>query len=354
MNNQATIKDVARLAGVSIGTVDRVLHKRGRVSSANQAAVERAVASLNYHPSQVARALSIRRQNLKIGVSCPFVEQEFWTDACNGINHAAQQQQKFGIEVILDKYSSYDIAAQKQSLDRLLAMNVQGLMLTAVQDVDQMLNATIPADTPFCTVIDDCPASRRLFHVGPNDYAMGQVIAKQALLYRPENLHAAVIAPNSSMAGTTKRLSGFRDKFAEEHRENALLTICNIEGQTEKLSYENVYDKTLELIQTYPSLNTIYVTNGLTQWTAAAVMAAKKQSEIYVFGHEYTSMTREFIEAGPIIATVFQKPAYQWELAIQMFCEYLIGDRTITEQYINTECALITRETLPLVQFNQF
>ena len=90
MSNQPTIRDVARLAGVSIGTVDRVLHNRGRVSAANQAAVERAVESLRYRPSQVARALSIRRQNLKIGVSCPFVEQDFWTDACQGIEHVTE------------------------------------------------------------------------------------------------------------------------------------------------------------------------------------------------------------------------------------------------------------------------
>ena len=57
MATQTTIKDVARESGVSIGTVDRVLHNRGRVAPEKQQAVLEAVQRLNYKPSQVARAL---------------------------------------------------------------------------------------------------------------------------------------------------------------------------------------------------------------------------------------------------------------------------------------------------------
>lgn len=309
--------------------------------------------SLHYRPSQVARALSIRRQNLKIGVSCPFVEQDFWIDACRGIEQATQTLQKFGVEVILDKYPSYEGKAQMQSIQRLLSQNVQGLVMTPARDSSRILNEVIPDNIPFCTVVDDCPQSRRLFHVGPNDYVAGRALAKQAMLYRPNHLKAAIIAPNLNLEGTIQRVAGFQDKFKEEHMEDALLCICAIDGQTEKLSYQNIYDKTIELIQTYPKLNAIYVTNGLTQWAAAAVIAAGKQKEIYVFGHEYTNMTKEFLESDPITAIIYQKPASQWHLAIHLLYEYLLGEREAPENNINTECLLITKETLPLVQIEQ-
>lgn len=353
MSNQPTIKDVARLAGVSIGTVDRVLHNRGRVSATNQAAVEKAIKALHYQPSQVARALSIRRQNLKIGVSFPFVEQDFWTDASLGIEYATSQLKKFGIEVIVDKYSSYEPEALHNSVKRLLSRNVDGLAMTPAHNNDPMLDQIIPESIPFCTVIDSCPHSRQLFHVGPNDYAMGEAMAKLAILYRQPNLKVVVIAPNANMEGMIQRISGFRSKLEKENQSDALLTICPIDGQTEKMSYENIYDKTIELIQAYPSLNAIYITNGLTQWAAAAVIAAGAQSNVYVFGHEYTSMTKEFVENGPIIASIYQKPAYQWNIAIQTLYEYLIGDIPVPEPNINTECLIITKETLPLVQIGK-
>lgn len=139
----------------------------------------------------------------------------------------------------------------------------------------------------------------------------------------------------------------------QEQKKHTLLAICEIEGQTEKLSYENIYEKTLELMETYPDLNAIYVTNGLTQWAAAAVIAAGKQNRVYVFGHEYTNMTREFLESGLITAILYQKPADQWELAIQLLYEFLMEERSAPPSYINTECSIITKEMLPLIQIGQ-
>ena len=349
MSSQPTIKDVARLAGVSIGTVDRVLHNRGRVSPANQAAVNRAIETLHYHPSQVARALSIQKKNFKIGVSCPFVEEYFWTDAKSGVLTAAAQLEKFGVEVILDHYSSYAADDQRHSIERLLSRGVNALAMTPARDSVELLNTLIPEDIVFCTVIDDCPDSRRLFHVGPDDYAMGQTLARLAMLYRPAGLHCAVIAPNMHLEGTVKRLAGFQDRLKEENQADSLLEICPIEGFTEKQSYDNIYEKTLSLASVYPQLNAIYVTNGLTQWAASALLKIKKQTEIQVFGHEYTSMTEDFVLSGAITATVYQKPAQQWHQAITLLSEYLMQEREAPTGNIYTECAIITRESLPLL-----
>ena len=349
MSSQPTIKDVARLAGVSIGTVDRVIHNRGRVSSANQAAVNRAIQTLQYHPSQVARALSIQKKNLKIGVSFPFVEEYFWTDAKAGIVAASAQLEKFGVEVILDLHNSYAAEDLQRSVERLLSRGVNALAMTPARESAEILNKLIPDDIVFCTVVDDCPMSKRLFHIGPDDYAMGQTLARLAMLYRPDPLNVAVIAPNMHLEGTVRRLSGFQDMLKEENRADALLEVCPIEGYTEKQSYDNIYEKTLSLISTYPQLNAIYVTNGLTQWAASALQKAKKQKEISVFGHEYTSMTEDFVLSGAITATVYQKPAQEWYRALTILSEYLMNERKAPSGNIFTECSVIIKETLPLM-----
>lgn len=350
MSGQPTIKDVAKLAGVSIGTVDRVLHNRGKVSERNLRAVQQAITSLNYHPSQVARALSIQKKGLKIGASFPFVEHDFWTDACSGIEEAGNHLLKFGIEVIIDKYYSYDINEQKKSIERLLSYNVNGIAMTPSSDSASMLNNLLGNDYPYCTVIDDCPNSHRLFHVGPNDYALGALMGKLALLYRPD-AKIAIIAPNISLVGTSQRISGFKDKLSELNQSERLITIEKVNGSREKHSYDNIYDQTLKTIAEYPEVNVIYVTNGLTQWAAAAVAASGRQSSIDVFGHEFTNLTREFIEEGKITAALYQKPANQWLYAIKRLA-YILTDTPISQNasVISTECSIITKETLPLIQ----
>ena len=62
----ATIKEIAQRAGVSIGTVDRVLHHRGRVSPETEAQILQIVKELDYEPNAVGQGLVLRRKQLKL------------------------------------------------------------------------------------------------------------------------------------------------------------------------------------------------------------------------------------------------------------------------------------------------
>ena len=64
----ATIKKIAELAGVSIGTVDRVINNRGRVSPAVEARVRSIIQEIGYTPNLMAKSLSLKRRSPKIGV----------------------------------------------------------------------------------------------------------------------------------------------------------------------------------------------------------------------------------------------------------------------------------------------
>ena len=57
----ATLKDVAREAGLSVGTVSRVLNNRGYISDETRQSVNRAMKKLNYQPNEMARSLSKQR-----------------------------------------------------------------------------------------------------------------------------------------------------------------------------------------------------------------------------------------------------------------------------------------------------
>lgn len=58
----ATIKEIANKVGVSIGTVDRALHNRGRVSEETKAKILTAMKELDYHPNDVAQKLTVNKK----------------------------------------------------------------------------------------------------------------------------------------------------------------------------------------------------------------------------------------------------------------------------------------------------
>lgn len=87
---RVTIRDVAREAGVGIGTVSRVLSGRAPVAAATRARVEAAMRKLGYHPSRAAQALSRRRTNT-IAVVVPLFTRYFYVEVLRGIEEALDE-----------------------------------------------------------------------------------------------------------------------------------------------------------------------------------------------------------------------------------------------------------------------
>ncbi|MBQ6373359.1 MAG: LacI family DNA-binding transcriptional regulator [Clostridia bacterium] len=351
MATQPTIRDVAILAGVSIGTVDRVLHNRGKVSKANLKAVQGAIEALNYRPSQIARALVTRRSNLTIGVCIPFVEREFWAEARSGVYQAAEKLKPFGVEVALKEVGSYDIDAQLTAIRELVGQGVNAIVLTPVQGgITTQLDDIIPDDIPFATVVEDTPQTRRLFHVGPDDYAMGKVLGRLASLYCGEAIRCVIFAPNYIFQGTQSRIRGFCDFLKAETPEAQILEIAQMPLENEMAGYQTIFDETRQQIQAHGDLNLVYVTNGLTQWAAAAVKTCRMQGRIDVFGFERTEMTQQYMDEDIIRATVCQRPFQQMYTAVTYMYEHLLGQRTFETPIIPAECRILIKESMALMR----
>jgi LacI family transcriptional regulator len=345
---QSTIKDVAREAGVSIGTVDRVLHDRGRVSDENKEAVFAAVKKLNYRPSQIARALVSRKSILRIGISYPKVVCDFWSEIPNGIEAARNKLLPFGVELIIDYTQTYDVRDQVASIDKLISKDVNGILLTSVDDssADQ-IEEHIPEDIPYATVVNPAASvSRCIFHLGPDDFLLGNLAARLISLFCGEKGNIVLLAPNYKFNGTQRRIAGVLSKISQDLAGLNLLRVIPISGVTDEDIRNNVYNGAIEAINSFPSLDAIYVSNGFFENAAFAVRDIRPDRKIKVFGHEYTSSLPELIEKGIVGATIYQKPAEEWYQAICLLNEILSGNKTINPKDMRIECSIIMKETL--------
>src|SRR5688500_9633367 len=116
------IKDIARLAGVSKGTVDRVLHKRGRVSEQAYQRVMKVLEEIDYKPNLIARTLSSNK-NYKIIALLPNPEaDEYWAQTREGIQQAEAEWAYYNISIEILVFDQYNKEAFKQKArDALLA-----------------------------------------------------------------------------------------------------------------------------------------------------------------------------------------------------------------------------------------
>ncbi len=98
MDKKIRIKDIALMAGVSAGTVDRVLHNRGNVSDDARKAVEKVIEQVDYRPNMHLSSLSLKRR-YKIVVTTPqYTSGAYWESIHNGIKHALEEYENIKVE----------------------------------------------------------------------------------------------------------------------------------------------------------------------------------------------------------------------------------------------------------------
>lgn len=152
---RATIRDVARQAGVSVATVSRVLNDSGPVNAETRRRIRDAARDLRYAPNSAARSLSTRR-TATLGVVLPDLHGEFFSEVIRGLDQTAQRHQYH-----LLVSSSHNDRAEVEAAIRVMRGRVDGLVLMS-PDVDaDALVAELPDGLPV--VLLNCAARTERF-----------------------------------------------------------------------------------------------------------------------------------------------------------------------------------------------
>ncbi len=153
---RATIKDVAKLAGVSVASISRYLNNKGYISDVTKEKIKQAIHELNYQPNEVARAL-FKRQTKTIGVIIPNIRIYFFAELVNYIEYFAS---KIGFRILLCN-TDYSSEREKEYLAMLKNHQIDGIILGShtlpvekykslqlpVVSIDRYLDDTIPLIT---------------------------------------------------------------------------------------------------------------------------------------------------------------------------------------------------------------
>ena len=157
-----TIRQVAEKAGVSIGTVDRILHNRGRVSKETAKRVMATIEALQYKPNIHAALLS-KRKAVRIVVIIPYFQSgDFWSLIYEGIKRAERELTAFNPEISFIFYNQFDGESFLYACQNSLDLNPHGIILSpihrdmAARFVEQMSAQKIPVIF-LDTCVDNCP-----------------------------------------------------------------------------------------------------------------------------------------------------------------------------------------------------
>ena len=120
-NEHTTVRivDIARMAGVSVATVDRVIHNRGKVSEENLARINEVLRRVDYRPNLIARSLASGRRYTLCAVMPRFAPGEYWADFEAGIARAEAEAVRYNVTVRRFCFDQYDRSSFESLLETL-------------------------------------------------------------------------------------------------------------------------------------------------------------------------------------------------------------------------------------------
>lgn len=193
-----TSKELAKICGVSIGTIDRALHDRGGISAATKEKILRVSKELGYRPHLTARNLKIGK-TMTVGVVVFDLDNQFFSQLLNSLVHHAREEGYF-LHVTLSEHS---IERELECLDHLVSMPVDGILIVPTNQGTEFtrfakslnvpivsLGNRISASIPF-VAIDDRGAMRTCVEVLSRKGYQKIIYVSPPLSYKgKENIYA--------------------------------------------------------------------------------------------------------------------------------------------------------------------
>jgi LacI family transcriptional regulator len=206
-NTPVRLKDIANDLNVSVMTVSKVVRGCADVGAETRKRVLARIKELNYQPNWVARSLAGRRTYM-IGLVVPDLMHSFFAEIAKGVSSTIRP---FGYDVVICN-SEEDNSVEASEIDRLLARQVDGLILASAQKQTStgMFEKIEARGVPYLLVDRRFP-DRNASYVGADDEAIGRLATSH--LIKRGCRHIAHIASSTSTPGVG-RLKGYRQALA--------------------------------------------------------------------------------------------------------------------------------------------
>lgn len=326
-----TLSEIAALAGVSRGTVDRALNDRGRVDPKVAARVRRIAMEMGYRPNRAGRLLALAKHPIKIGVIVQSVETMFMNMVYEEARRACARLTSEGAEILLRPLEGVNASRQLDVIDELVAQGVNGLAVTPVEDdaVRARLRS-LSGEIPVVTFNTDLSESGRLCYVGSDNYACGRACAGLMDLLLAGDGEVLVVAGHENNLSHRQRVEGFCDEVAA-HFPGLKLLPPETCGDDQQLAHDIV----CRTVQEHPQLRGIYVSVNGQIGACDALRELGLQGKVHLICHDLSEANAENIRAGLIDFLIDQDAHLQGVRPIELLLDYLlVGEKPESERIL--------------------
>jgi len=336
------IADIARLAGVSTATVDRVLNRRPGVRAATAQRVLKAAAEMAYLPEADLHA-AMTPKPWRVQFLLPAGTNRYLTLLGQMIRAAEAPLASFGIKAQVEFIKSFNPELLARSLlQQSRKIDAVAFMALEHPAVREAVNDLAERGIPAVTLISDVQNCRRAAYVGLDNRAAGRTAAHliaRFIARRPAKV--AMIAGSLSYRTHEERELGFLAYLSDAAQEVEVLGLREAhddEGES--------YRQTRTLLSHHPDLAGIYNIGGGAGGVVRALREARREREIVFISHGLTPETRALLIDGSLDAVLNQDPRSTLLSVAAIFANLRAG-RDATDGIDAPRIDVIFRDNLP-------
>lgn len=318
------VKEIARMANVSLATVDRVLHNRTGVSDATRTKIQKIIKKLNYRPNILARRLASGKV-YRFAALIPAVSEEtaYWQAPLNGINRAEAELSQYGIKVERYLFDQNDRKSFMTKARLILDNDIDGVVLAPsfIEESIQFTNKCRDRKIPYVFINSDIPAQESLCYIGPELFKSGYLAASLAGYSKSETgkiMVVNIVKEIDNQHHVVRKEEGFKSYFADK-RIKAEIVEVNI-NQTD---YRAIEKRLNEAFEQHPDITAVFVTNSRV-FSVARFMEKKALKNILLIGYDYIEENIQFLRNGRINFLICQKPEEQGYRGVMALYHHLI------------------------------
>ncbi|WP_421943290.1 LacI family DNA-binding transcriptional regulator [Pedobacter sp.] len=340
--NTSGIKEIARRANVSIGTVDRVINNRVGVSKKTKEKILEIIAELDYQPNIMARMLASKRV-IRIAALIPAVSSEtgYWNAPLKGINVAAAEIRDFGVSVshyFFDQNSKDTFTEQAAAV---LAEGYDGILLAPMfeNEAINFLARCREKKIPFVLINSDLENESRVAYIGPDLFQSGYLAAHLTKYLIREDQKVLIVNISREIDlhhHLLKKEEGFRAYLSDQGSSIAVEKV-----DIRKTDYDSL-QKILKSALLTNQPDVVFVTNSRVS-SVARFLEEHHINDIKLIGYDFLEENIGYLKNGIIDFLICQKPQEQGYKGLMSIYQFLLGNSPVDDtEYMPID--IITKE----------
>ncbi len=342
------IKDIAGLAGVSAGTVDRVLHNRGEVSEKTRDRIMAIIRNSGYQPDILASTLATKK-GFRIAALIPegTADSPFWKFPLAGIEEAVREINHFGVSLDRYYFNFFERESFLRKSSEMLKNNPLGVIMAPVftGEAALLLETLNKKDIPVVLINANICKGSCLAFIGQDSFQSGMVAARLMHYGLGDDVSTLIvnfIRESGNQDHILKREEGFRKHYRDSsvYGDSRLIQV-NIE-ENNKAETGNIL---AEAVFSAPHpVKGIFVTNSRV-FRVARFLAGNNPGSIRLIGYDLLDENMDFLRKGTIDFLICQKPREQGYKSIMTLYHHLVlKKKTGKDLYLPID--IITKENL--------